>query len=239
MPGSKSNGAVTRHAAVTRDMRDRCVTVTPQSVTECVAVTPQSDEAQRVSQIAVTPQNKIENKIEKEDIPPHLRVDPHLGRDTPSDGGMSFEDAQKWLNSLFPKRERKHWGYEEKRLLSELLPIPKDDRALLSWAYKLPCDKAGWAIAQDKQQSKPKQSLIALLREFYSELDKWRSVRRNLSGVAFATPDVPLPPEWIAAGVRIFGPYWDPPPNMRLLSKSDEQDIKQELEREKHESAAA
>jgi hypothetical protein len=64
-------------------------------------------------------------------------------------------------------------------LLSELLPIDKSDLELLWWAYTLPRDAEGWVLVDGERTSKPKQSLVTLLREFSSELDKWRSVRSN------------------------------------------------------------
>jgi predicted phage replisome organizer len=233
-------GAVTRHGAVTRDAGVTGVTVTQAKRDTCVTVTPQSVETQPSGQPSVTPQTKIETKRrEEKNTQVHII---HGVTRKPAElverkGDISFEDAQKWLNSLFG-RQKEHWNYEEQQLLSELLPIPKIDRALLSWAYKLPRDKEGWAIVNETCQSKPKQSLGALLRDFQSEIDKWRTVHSNLNG-SRNEPDVPLPAEWIAAAVELYGPEYVPPPCMRLLPMSVEQDIKEELERQRHASAAA
>jgi hypothetical protein len=157
------------------------------------------------------------------------------------DGGepeFSIEDAKRWLNSFFPGRQREHWSREELGLLTdEVLPVTKADRALLSWAYKLPRNKEGWAVVQDRQLSKPKQSLLLLLREFRSEIDKWRTVRTNLNGARPTALDAPLSPEWVAAARNVYGPEWEPPPCLRLLPVSVEQDIREELV--KHASAAA
>jgi hypothetical protein len=93
---------------------------------------------------------------------------------------QNFEKLKNWVNSLFGRQRA--WNYEEMNLLTELVPISREDRALLSWAYTLPRDVEGWAIVDGEQLSKPKHSALLLLREFSSEIDKWKSVRVNLNG---------------------------------------------------------
>jgi hypothetical protein len=104
----------------------------------------------------------------------------HLETEEGTLSDQNFDRAQTWLNTFFGRQRA--WSREEMGLLAELLPISRDDRALLSWAYTLPRDAEGWAIVDGEQLSKPKQSLLILLREFSSEIDKWKSVRANLNG---------------------------------------------------------
>jgi hypothetical protein len=89
-----------------------------------------------------------------------------------------FNLAKEWMNKLFGRNRA--WSYEEDEVLASLLPISRDDRALLSWAYGLPRDLEGWALVDGERTSKPKQGLLALLRHFPSEIDKWRGVRTSL-----------------------------------------------------------
>jgi hypothetical protein len=95
---------------------------------------------------------------------------------------FEVEQAKEWVNSLFTPRRKMAWSYEEEQLLSELLPIDPELRALLSWAYSLPRDDEGWALFGDQQLNKPKTNCIRLLREFGSEVEKWRMARAALNG---------------------------------------------------------
>jgi hypothetical protein len=56
-------------------------------------------------------------------------------------GDVVFLSQMRRNGSIPSSGDRKGWSYEEQQLLSRLLPIPKPDRALLSWAYMLPRDK--------------------------------------------------------------------------------------------------
>lgn len=116
---------------------------------------------------------------------------------------MDFEQAKKWFNSLFGRQRA--WSYEEDQLLSQLLPIEKGDRDLLSWAYTLPRDAEGWALVGSDKLSKRKQSLVSLLREFASELDKWRSVRVGQKKNNTAIKAEVLPPKWADMMKKIYG----------------------------------
>jgi hypothetical protein len=89
---------------------------------------------------------------------------------------MDFKELQQWMNSLFGRQRA--WSYEEAEGLSRLLPISKEDRALLSWAYTLPRDSEGWPLIKGNRASKPKHSVLLLVREFGSEIDKWQSARQ-------------------------------------------------------------
>ena len=159
-----SNAAVTRNA-----LRNALRGVT--GVTEAVTVTPELTVSHRET---VTPQiqNKIENKSVEEPSPVSQR-------ETGANGHrqLSHDDLKKWMNTLFGRQRA--WSYEEDELLSRIAPIAKGDRALLSWAYTQPRDSDGWVLIEGKRASKPKQSVILLLREFSSEIDKWRSGRTN------------------------------------------------------------
>lgn len=101
--------------------------------------------------------------------------------ETVEEQNISFEETKSWLNSLFGRH--KPWSSEENSLLRKLLPISKEVRALLSWGYTLVRDAEGWAILDGKKLTKPKQNLLALLRGFSGEIEKWHSVRANLHGV--------------------------------------------------------
>jgi predicted phage replisome organizer len=174
---TSSVSTVTRHAAVTRDMS--------------VTVTPPIDESHRET---VTPQKKIENKSVEE--PPSV---PQGGTNANGHKELSIEDLKAWMNTLFGRQRA--WSYEEGRLLTEAAPILKEDRALISWAYKLPRDNEGWALVDGKRASKPKQSVLLLLQAFSSEIDKWRSVRRNGNK---AQPKPPKVEDWTDERMRVF-----------------------------------
>jgi len=79
--------------------------------------------------------------------------------------GTSREDfikAKEWLNKLFGRKLA--WSHKEDQLLSALLPITLEERTLLSWAYTLPRNAEGWVLVDGHRTSKPKRSLVALLR---------------------------------------------------------------------------
>src|SRR5262249_2025853 len=92
-----------------------------------------------------------------------------------------FNLAKEWLNKLFGRKRA--WSREEDHLLLGLLPISPEERALLSWGYGLPSDPAGWVYMRDIRLTRRKKHLLTFLREFASEVDKWRSVSRR-NGIA-------------------------------------------------------
>lgn len=93
----------------------------------------------------------------------------------------NFAEAKLFFNKLFERT--RHWTYEEEHLLSDALPISREDYELLNWAYSLERDGDGWAIDDEERHvMRPKESLIQLLREFPSELDKCRSARKKCAG---------------------------------------------------------
>ena len=122
----------------------------------------------------VTPQTKIETK--NKNLPPTV---PQRGTGA-DDLRVNASEAKEWLNELFGRKRA--WSYEEDSLLSTLLPISREDRELIQWGYSLRRDSEGWALINGKRITKPKQSLLMLLREFSSELDKWQSARMNGNG---------------------------------------------------------
>ena len=143
--------------------------------------------------VTVTPQEQ-ESKIKSTELP-----------STVSHGETNkdeFSLAKKWLNSLFGRQ--REWSSEELQLLADLLPIDKADRALLSWAYALSRDAEGWAMIDGKRANKPKMSLVALLREFSSEIDKWLSVR-SCGKRPKKDIDETLPAEWIPLIKKLYG----------------------------------
>jgi predicted phage replisome organizer len=116
----------------------------------------------------VTPTEENKNK-KREDTPT-------VPKGTDADV-LGFDETKQWLNDLFGRKRA--WSDEEDALLAKLLPISQSDRALLQWAYSLNRDSEGWALVDRERVSKPKHSLIVLLREFSSEIDKWRSVGKH------------------------------------------------------------
>ena len=124
-----------------------------------------------------TKNEATETEVEVHDITP---LSSPQG-ETVEEQNISFEDTKNWLNSLFGRQ--KPWSSGEDSLLRKLLPISKEVRALLSWGYTLARDAEGWALLEGKKLTKPKQNLLALLRQFWDELEKWRSVRANLHSV--------------------------------------------------------
>jgi predicted phage replisome organizer len=176
------------------------------NVTERDGVTSDSDTSPE--------QNKKENK-KREEIPP-----------TVPQGTVEndFNAMKEWLNKLFGRK--RSWSCDEDQLLSSLLPISREDRALLSWAYALPRDSEGWALIDDERTSKPKQSLVTLLRDFPSELDKWRPFRRNANDrdESAKIKDAKIPPEWVAVAKQLYGPDAPLPPLKKHLAPARQGD---------------
>jgi predicted phage replisome organizer len=189
-----SNGAVTRHAL-------RSVTVTPCHAPRHAAVTHVTRDTREQIVTPVTQQTEIETK--NKNLPPTV---PPRGTGTNGHRELSHEELKSWMNTLFGRQ--RPWSYEEEHLLSESAPIAKEDRALLSWAYTQPRDTEGWVLIDGKRASKPKQSLILLLREFSSEIDKWRSVRNGQKRKASESEDwtdKPMTSEQVTAAKKLYG----------------------------------
>jgi len=125
-------------------------------------------DASRPNRVTVTEQNK-NKRIEEEPL-----TVPQRGTNADR---VDFNKAKQWLNDLFGRKRA--WSDDEDDLLANLLPISADDHKLIQWGYSLPRDSEGWALVGGERVSKPKHSLIVLLREFNSEIDKWRSVRKQ------------------------------------------------------------
>lgn len=89
-----------------------------------------------------------------------------------SDDPMGIDEAVPWFESLFHRNRA--WSCEELQLLSKLVPISRDDKALIDWAYNLaPSNRF-------HEQTKLRQELTTLLREFNAEIDKIKTVRRRM-----------------------------------------------------------
>lgn len=146
-------------------------------------------------------------------------------RGTERNGKMTLDEAKAWINSLFGRQ--REWSYEETRLLSELLPISKEDRALLSWAYTLPKDREDWVTHKGIRLSKCKESVLLLLEQFSSELDKWRAKKASLASSRnkVASKEDPIPPEWAAAMKKMYGPDIGIPRFKSHLAPSVREDI--------------
>ena len=105
-----------------------------------------------------------------------MRVDTEqklfLGLKLDSEMRRQYAEGKLWFNALF-KRKR-HWSYEEEELLSKIVPISRDDKALIDWA---------WGLSPShpfQEKTKLKQELTTLLRGFNGEIDKIKTVRRRL-----------------------------------------------------------
>lgn len=127
-----------------------------------------------VTQKCVTERYQNKNKSTEEDKDP--LPSPKVGglpkEAIESDDPMELEEATLWFNTLFHRN--RPWTYEEQQLLTKIVPISRDDVALLTWAHKLPPDHRFF------EQTKLKQELTTLVREFNGEIDKIKSVRRAL-----------------------------------------------------------
>jgi predicted phage replisome organizer len=86
-----------------------------------------------------------------------------------------------WLGALFGRPDEQAWSEREEALLKKLLPISLEDGKVIRWGYSLQKNPDGWSIWEHQRlNTKPKQSLLALLENFASECDKWRGARRQL-----------------------------------------------------------
>jgi predicted phage replisome organizer len=209
-----SNGAVTRHAPVTRDSVTAGVTVTLPSRDSSNDSPAEAPETQKLTNVTSRARAEIENKnktleephiipqrgIETDDLQREIHSERDSQIETNSPPDQNFEQAKQWVNSLFGRQ--RVWNYEESELLSRLLPISREDRALLSWAYTLPRNAEGWAMVDGDRVNKPKSSSLILLREFSGEIDKWKSVRANLNG-ADDDYDLPRGDGWTAERVQV------------------------------------
>jgi hypothetical protein len=88
------------------------------------------------------------------------------------DNPLKTEEEKPWIDSLFQTHEP--WSFEELQLLSQLLPIRPESKRLLIWAHNVAPDNPF------HERTKLKQARLFLLREFGAEVDKIRSVRRQL-----------------------------------------------------------
>jgi hypothetical protein len=162
---------VTPPPASDADERQLGVTPPPSSILSDV----NERKKEGMKEPPLIPQGGIETDFHRES---HSETDLHGEENTHND--QNFELAKQWINSLFGRQ--RSWNYEESELLSRLLPISRDDRALLSWAYTLPRNAEGWVVVDGERLNKPKSSSLILLRELSAEIDKWKSVRANLNG---------------------------------------------------------
>jgi hypothetical protein len=94
------------------------------------------------------------------------------------DNSYKTEEEKPWIDALFQTNES--WSYEEMELLSQLLPIRPESKRLLIWAYNVPPNNPFF------ERTKLKQARLFLLREFGAEVDKIRSVRRQME----LSPDI-------------------------------------------------
>jgi hypothetical protein len=164
-----------------------------------------------------------EGRKERRKEPPTA---PQGGTETNCHKELSLEELKEWMSKLFG-RERA-WSYEELQLLSGIAPVEKNDRALLSWAYTLPRDNEGWALVRGKRASKPKQNLIGLLREFSSEIDKWRGVRTNGS---LPEPEAPRIEDWTDDRRQVFREMFPDVPIARRFNLLAE-DLQRQIDKE-------
>jgi hypothetical protein len=184
-----------------------------------VAVVAASDQTADSAAKGVADSAADERKNERKKEPPSV---PQRG--TERNGHQSVDEAKAWINSFFGRQ--REWSYEETRLLSELMPISKEDRALLSWAYMLPRDREGWVIHNGTRLSKRKESVLLLLEQFGSEIDKWRGKKQGLiQRVTKPVDDEPIPEQWATTMRELYGPEICIPRTKNLLAPSVRQEI--------------
>jgi hypothetical protein len=132
-------------------------------------------------------------------------------------------EAKLWLNELFGRKRA--WSEEEDDLLAKLLPISRDDQELIQWGYLLRQDSEGWALVNGERRSKPKQGLVVLLREFSSEIDKWRTVRGHSHPPKRESPRENWPAGAKDAAVQLYGESVPLPTRYDQLSGSIQREI--------------
>jgi hypothetical protein len=101
---------------------------------------------------------------------------------------MDFSTAKAFLHDLFG-REKRHWSQEEDQLLSEHVPLLRQDAELIDEWFRLPLDHPVF------QQTKAKHELTTFLRDFNGELDKMRRYR-PLFAEEKNNARKPDPPRW-------------------------------------------
>jgi hypothetical protein len=194
---------------------DSAAEVAAADATAGSVATPVADSAAEV----VADSSADERKNERKKEPPSV---PQGG--TERNGKQSVEEAKAWLNTFFGRQ--REWSYEETRLLSELMPISKEDRALLSWAYMLPRDRDGWVIHNGTRLSKRKESVLLLLEQFESEIDKWRGKKQGLAQrVTKPADDEPISEQWATTMKKLYGPEICIPRTKNLLAPSVREEI--------------
>lgn len=96
----------------------------------------------------------------KPSIPPTV---PQGGQE----GEIGFDEGKQLLNQLFGRKKRT-WSCEEDQLLSQAVPISREDWLLIKTWFGLPLDHAVFEV------TKRKHELTTFLRDFNGELDKIR-----------------------------------------------------------------
>jgi predicted phage replisome organizer len=147
---------------------------------------------------------------------------------------IELAEAQRCFNELFGRNRA--WSDDEEGLLARLLPISRADFDLIQWGYSLNRDSEGWALINGDRVTKPKQSLIMLLREFNSEIDKWRSVQRPPQ-----SPNAALAEDWPegakAVACALYGDTIDLTRSFSQMPASARNEIEQHLRKPKLERA--
>lgn len=117
--------------------------------------TPSDTERQQATR---TEQNRTE-------LPPTV---PQGGQQLPE--SLDFGMAKLFLHDLFG-REKRAWSSEEDHLLSDHVPISRDDAELMALWFRLPLDHPVFQV------TKAKHELTTFLRDFNGELDKMHRYR--------------------------------------------------------------
>jgi predicted phage replisome organizer len=180
--------------------------------------------------VTVTQQNKKE--IENKDLPPC----PPRGTEM---GVIDVQETRRRLSNLFGRT--RGWSDNENEILAQLFPIADADLRLLEWGYSLNRDSEGWACYCGQRVTKPKQSLSALLREFPSELDKWRIARAHtVDAAATAQPQhVEWPPGGREAAIALYGPRDEWPEFFDQLTSSVQSEIRAQISRSQSKKVAS
>ena len=136
-------------------------------------------------------------------------------------GLTQHAEAKAWLSELF-KRQRE-WTCEEEELLRQVLPINREDKELIEWAYRLPHSDSFF------EQTRLKQQVRTLLADLNGEIDKIRSIRNRLKAADEWVGRIYEDDDWPAHGRAAFRELWDQdrplPKHFSDLSPGDRQRV--------------
>lgn len=138
------------------------------------------------------------------------------------DGQIGFEAAKQLLNELFGRKKRA-WSFEENELLSQAIPISREDWSLIAAWFRLPLDHPVFEV------TKRKQELTTFLRDFNGEIDK---IRRHSSLFAprIAPAEKKSPEKWREFFLNKYGEDCVLPPRFDQLPVDQRREYERESE---------